>query len=1105
MTTIPVQTPFLRMAGIGVEDAPADPADPHDLQGPGIHLRWSFPTLLLPGLPMPIGWPEAGFTLYRRDAVPAGDGVSFDLPPGPQGLRPDATLPLPGVGQLEFDPDALMATLRRVPAAATDLSVLLDAYPLYVTLRFAVAVRKAALTVVDRPLRERGPRLAAVRAHDGPDSVVDEATLVGDAPSGELLGVSGDHVTHLRFRVNGLRIAGVSYVVAPRTAELGEWTRIAVLPPRTSWTAVRDRIPVERQAAYEPGWTDLGAELERLFDPADSRPRWLRTFSDAGTPDGRDLGDDEVAPSWSYSLQPQILLFSIDAFVARLLGLLYVDISAEAPSGDEFDYLVVGTFEVPDGAAAPAMPPLSWPGPLGPSGLGPPDLLPGDLDIDIDPIPVPVPGQGTVGWIAHGRSTRRHPPVRPPRLTVAETIPPRGFLPDPATGTLTSLARVGLAWTPRPDGDGGPLDADAVRYDVEARDGGAGPDGWTLLTPDAKVVVAASVDDLGAPTDPEHCFVDHRGAGSVEYRVRGIDVFGRRGAPSDPLEVTIADVVGPPAPVNLWTRYLDPDDPYLASDEAGLGEGLLVRFDYPRRPYEAGADAAGFDLYTVNGARDPALDWHDPASWGAAVASVPHQAKLTGSVTSATALASDDPATRRMRVTTDLDGGATELDGTGTAGAIWAAWPGYLLAGSQEYAVEAGRTAAFTLTWPAALGLPDPVPGACTWYPGYQVFLPGYHLPLRGAPSVTGSVAAGATDTAGNRGRVSSAAAFQRVDRSTPARAGAFDLGVDELLASRPDAYGRSRFTLTWEPAPDGARHLVYRALDAAVLAGHGLTVADGRAMDAAALKALADDPAAEAAFSQLTPRALDGTSYTDETLEGFGSNRYLYRLRPVSQAGGMGAFGESSPPVAMPDVVPPGGPTLIRALGGDGVVTLSFSPSGDWDADHYAVYRAPDGVAAADVRRMTRVGTVAHDPSAALLTFSDDASGASPPRPRVDHRYRVTAFDRAGNESAASRVVVARCFTTAPPPVPVLSAQRAGNGTRVRLRWTAAEPGATVLVQRQAADSAVWQSLSTWLAGDVRAFEDDVEPAVTYRYRLKAMNASSVVAESEPVEVRGQ
>jgi hypothetical protein len=1110
VTIIPVQTPFLRMTGIGVENAPADPADPHDLQGPGVHLRWSFPTRLLPGVPMPIGWPVTGFTLYRREAEPTGDGSTFELPDGLDGLLPDASVPVGGGGRLEFDPDALKATLTRVPAAAADLNLLLDAYPLYVTLRFAAPVRRATLFVANRPLQGRGPRLAAVRAHDGPASVVDEASHVGAAPNPEPLNVTGDHITHLRFRLNGLRINGYTIFPEPLTTDTGAWEQIAELPPLTAWRAVRDRIPAELHAAYEPGWTDLGAELTRLFDPDDARPRWLRTFTDAGTADGHDLGEDEVPPTWSYSLQPQILLFSIDPFLARLLGLLYVDTSPEVAGGGEFDYLVVGTFEVPGADAARPAPAQPRPTRPIPSELRVPDFLPGP---DIDPVPAPVPPpDGTVGWITYARSTQRHPPLDPPHMRLGETDPARTFLPDPATGTLTALARVGLAWSLQPQGAGGPLDTGAVRYDVEAR-----PDGeadWTLLTPAAKAVVAASVDALGTPTFPRHHFIDHRGAGTHEYRVRGIDIFGRRSGPARPLEVTIADRVGPPPPVNVWTRYLDPADPFLAADEQSLGQGLLVRFDYPRRPYDAGADAAGFDLYTVHGPRDLALDWNDPAIWGAPVASVPHQAKVAGMVTSVTVLASGDPATRRVRVGTDLTGGATEGGGTGSNGATWTAAAGYLrvsatsdlLDSDQEYQVESierGATATFTLAWPVALGLPDPVRGPCTWYPGYQVFVPGYQVPLGGAASVTGTAALGATDTGGNQGRVSAATAFQRVDRAPPAEPGAFTLGVQELLASTPDAYGRSRFTLAWEPAADGARHLVYRALDVAVLARHGLTVDDGRDMDAATLKRLADDPLAEAAFSQLTSEPLDATSYTDETLEGFASNRYLYRLRTVSLAGTFGVLGESSPPVAVPDVVPPRRPTVIRALGGDGIVTVTFSPSTEHDAGHYAVYRAADAAAAADTRSMTLVGTVPHDPAAATIVFTDDGAAGPPPTPAVDHRYRVTAVDRAGNESRPSRVVVARCFSTAPPPVPVPSARRAAGGARIRVAWPEPVAGVTVLVQRRAADrGAAWQAVSTWLDG-VRGFEDTgLDPGATYGYRLKAMSPWRTVAESDPIEV---
>jgi hypothetical protein len=1088
VTIVPVQTPFLRMTSLGVEDAQTDPADPHDLQGPGVHLRWSFPTALLPSLPMPIGWPEAGFTLYRREAVPAGDGSSFD-PPGVEDLQLDGTLPMPGGARLEFDPDALRATLNRVPAASTSLAALLDGYPLYVTLRFATPVRRAGLTVFNRPLQGPGPRLVALRGHDGNDSVVDEDSHVGGAPNGVTLTVSGDHITHVRFTVNGLRLTGYSFVVADTTTDTGAWQQIAELPPLTAWRQVRDRIPAEFHAAYENGWTDLGAELTRLFDPADTRPRWLRTFTDTGE------GAGTTPPTWSYSLQPQILLFSIDPFLARLLGLLYADTSAEAASGDEFDYLVVATFQVPgaDQVRQPVPRPTTR---TFPGGLGIPDF--GLPDIDLEPVPVPVPPpNGTVGWISYNRSSRRQPALAPPSMLLAETDPQRSFLPDPATGTLTSVARIGLAWSLQPQGNGGPLDARAVRYDVEIQADGEAT--WTLLTPGAKAVVAASVDDLGTPTVPRYHFIDHRGTGTWSYRARGIDIFGRRSDAPRPLEVTVADVVGPPPPVNLWTRYLDPADPWLAADEVNLGEGLLLRFDYPRRPYEAGADAAGFDLFTVHGPRDLALDWNDPATWGAPAASVPHQAKVNGTVTGVTLLTSSDPARRRARVATTIAGGAT--DGGGDAGgAEWVAAPGYLLAGSQEYQVEAierGATATFTVGWPAVLDLPDPATGPGTWYPGYQVFLPGYDVPLGGAASVTGSIAAGATDTIGNAGRVSAAAAFQRVDYAPPPPPGAFDAGVDELLASPPDAYGRSRFTLTWASTA-GVRYQVYRALDTAVLARHGLTVADGRALDATGLKALADDPLAEPAFSQLTSRPLDAAEFTDETIEGFAANRYLYRLRTVSLAGTLGELGESSPPVAVPDVVPPRRPTVIRALGGDGTVTLTFTPADDHDIDHYAVYRAAGAAAAADTRSMARVGTVPHDPAAPTLAFTD-----RDPTPGAAHRYRVTAVDRAGNESRPSRAVLARCFSTAAPPVPAPSARRSGGGAGARIAWASPPGGVRVLVQRRAGREAPWQAVSGWLPDNVRRFEDTgLDPAATYGYRLEAMSPWRTVAASDPIEV---
>ena len=264
--------------------------------------------------------------------------------------------------------------------------------------------------------------------------MVDEASHVGDAPNFEQLTVTGDHITHLRLRVDGLRINAYTIFPEALTTDTAAWEEIVDLPPLTAWRSVRDRIPAEFHTAYERGWTDLGAELTRLFDPADARPRWLRTFTDLGAPDGHDLGD-EVPPSWSYSLQPQILLFSIDPFLARLLG---PAVRGHQPGGGRRGRVRLPRRRHLRGAwrrsRRAALLPSAPPGPSRPSWACPTS----------SPAPTstrcrrPCPRRrARSGWITYARSTRRHPPLAPPQMMLAETDPARTFLPDPATGTLT--------------------------------------------------------------------------------------------------------------------------------------------------------------------------------------------------------------------------------------------------------------------------------------------------------------------------------------------------------------------------------------------------------------------------------------------------------------------------------------------------------------------------------------------------------------------------------------------------------------------------------------------------------------------------------------------
>ena len=303
-----------------------------------------------------------------------------------------------------------------------------------------------------------------------------------------------------------------------------------------------------------------------------------------------------------------------------------MDTSAEAASGAEFDYLVVGAFEVPGVEPAMQAPPRQRTARAFPPELRVPDFLPGGPDIDPVPAPVPPP-DGTVGWISYGRSSGRHPALAPPQMLLGETDPRRSFLPDPATGTLTSVARIGLAWSLQPQGDGGPIDAGAVRYDVEVQPEGAAD--WTLLTPDAKAVVAASVDELGTRHLPERTTSSTTRRGHARLPgARDRHVRSAQQPRSRPLGVAVADVLGPPPPVNLWTRYLDPADPYLAAGEESARPGAAGPLRLPARPVRGGRRRGRVRPVHRPRPPRPGAGLADPATWGAPVASVPHQAKV---------------------------------------------------------------------------------------------------------------------------------------------------------------------------------------------------------------------------------------------------------------------------------------------------------------------------------------------------------------------------------------------------------------------------------------------------------------------------------------------
>jgi len=152
------------------------------------------------------------------------------------------------------------------------------------------------------------------------------------------------------------------------------------------------------------------------------------------------------------------------------------------------------------------------------------------------------------------------------------------------------------------------------------------------------------------------------------------------------------------------------------------------------------------------------------------------------------------------------------------------------------------------------------------------------------------------------------------------------------------------------------------------------------------------------------TPLELAGTSPTpefrDEHFE-FGTN-YLYTVRSVAQFGlDFVESADSSPVVVTPrDIFPPAAPTGLESTvvpatpEAPAYVELSWSISPEGDLAGYAVYRS-EAEAAPGVRVSTEIL-----PSP---TFRDMSVTAG-----KRYYYRVTALDRAGNESPKSSAVAA-------------------------------------------------------------------------------------------------
>jgi subtilisin family serine protease len=173
------------------------------------------------------------------------------------------------------------------------------------------------------------------------------------------------------------------------------------------------------------------------------------------------------------------------------------------------------------------------------------------------------------------------------------------------------------------------------------------------------------------------------------------------------------------------------------------------------------------------------------------------------------------------------------------------------------------------------------------------------------------------------------------------------------------------------------------------------------------------------------------------------------------------------------PDTAPPAAPTDLTATGGEQRVSLGWTANTDPDLAGYRIYRHPgDGA-------WTSIATT----TSTALTDMPVSAGTT-------YTYRVTAYDRTGNESAASPEASATPTPdTTPPAAPTALTATAAN-LRVDLDWpNNTEPDVTGYgVDRQNPDG-TWSRLTTIAAS---AYADTgVAAGTTFTYRVTAFDGA--------------
>jgi hypothetical protein len=739
------------------------------------------------------------------------------------------------------------------------------------------------------------------------------------------------------------------------------------------------------------------------------------------------------------------------------------------------------------------------------------------------------------GYIVFNKRLEKVPPLPAPGGLKTFELP-GGAFPD-AEGQLPLASNnAGLLWNPGWDASDGLLPDTAVMYLVwrtnlgnGAKPKSSGPQVLvTKAPPDSPKPLLVTEARLPNGVPPERSpdwpavpfFIDRNlQDGWYGYQVSGIDLFGRHSMNSVPAQLSLLDRIPPPMPTAVEAHTLDPEDRYLQKDKAyekwraSLNSavrqtlvGLRVRWIWTKAHQQQAPDTREFRIYFNPGAT-LTLDHDQPLRWQERYYVVGYKDKDSVTLDSVSGDRLYEvflPSANEKKPT------SIPLNPT-LADPVAYAHIGISAADDKPHTNDQ-RTSG---NWSKRPGNEGRVGPTAKIYRVWRTLPPAPEDVLSSERYLASPADYHSRSFFTYRWKLQQ---FLKLHVFRAMDDGVFKADWSQRqLKEKLDPSLLSRFPSGWNKA---TRQQVADELNrlntfVGVKDRTAEAMAYYRRLSDKALRVLAGLPNSESAFVQLTINALDPKDATNDnrrgpdnpddlvldmnqrafidTLDGCSTNRYFYRAALVDGAHNLGPLGLSSPPVYLPNVVPPRAPVITKVLGGDRQITIEWASNREPDLAAYRIYRTDKEEATRDLRLMTLVRTepvATGDPMArpAEVIWID-----APMIGLVTFYYRVVAVDTASNVSTPSPIVEGRAFDDSRPDPPTWKKPSPGpTPNSVQLSWMSPITNLACLVQRRIAATGEWENVSVWLARGLYTYEDqDRRTGRTYAYRVRVIDAA--------------